>query len=519
MKSTVEIMYSESTQLYRNIQTMLLLFLISLLLDGASGAESDETVTVMEGDSVTLHTNLTEVQNDDTILWLFGPKDSILSQITRKSDLTSLFITDDWRFRGRLQVDQKTGSLTIRNTRFRHSGQYKLSISREKTTTKIFNVTVIDVVVETDGVKSVSVMEGDSVILQSDVSEVQRDVLIVWRFGDKGILLAKIDVENKEISLNDADGRFRDRLKLDLNGSLTIKNTRTTDSGLYEVQVRGRESSQRFHLSVNDLGQSPGVIAGIIVAALLVAAVVSSVVIYFRHKISELEKKTIEEEKVEVSDGCSATLNNKTNLEEDDKVQWWYQDDSDLIAETNRDESGVTHKKTYDGFDERFRSKLELDDSGSLKINNTMSIHSGLYILEISSKTRRIIKKIILTVKMITVPVEEGSSVPLKTDIEIQSEDEILWTFGAKNCLVVKADSGLTIGKKFIGRVELDQTNGSLTLKDMKNTDTGHFKLQIINSEQTTFRRFKVIVTGEQQNDSITERTPLKKVSVKSHAH
>lgn len=100
-----------------------------------------------------------------------------------------------------------------------------------------------------------------------------------------------------------------------------------------------------------------------------------------------------------MSDGDSATLKTETNLREDDKVQWWYQDDSDLIAEANRDAHGVTHKRTHDGFDERFRSKLVLNDkTGSLKINNTMTIHSGLYILEISSKTRRINKRFILTV-------------------------------------------------------------------------------------------------------------------------
>jgi len=38
---------------------------------------SAETETVMEGDSVTLHTNLSEILNDDTILWLFGPKESL----------------------------------------------------------------------------------------------------------------------------------------------------------------------------------------------------------------------------------------------------------------------------------------------------------------------------------------------------------------------------------------------------------------------------------------------------------
>ncbi|XDV23419.1 hypothetical protein PO909_027998, partial [Leuciscus waleckii] len=311
---------------------------------------------VMEGDSVTLHTNLTEVLNDDTILWLFGPKESVISQITRKGDLNSIYFTDNVGFRGRLQVDQNTGSLTIRNTRIRHSGQYKLSISRKKTTIKIFNVTVFDVVGETDGVQSVSVMEGESVTLNTDVTEVQREDLIVWRFGDKGILLAKIDVETNKTSLNKADERFRDRLKLDQQtGSLTINNTRTTDSGLYELQIIGRESSQRFLLSVTavpDPGLSPGAIAGIVVvAALLVAAVLSSVVIYYRRKISELEVVN----KVSVADGDYVILETGTVLQKDDKIKWWYQHDNDLIAEIN----GET-KETYDGLEKRFRSKLEL---------------------------------------------------------------------------------------------------------------------------------------------------------------
>lgn len=113
-----------------------------LCFAGVFSAETDEKVSVMEGDSVTLHTNLTEIQNDDTILWMFGPTDFLISQIKRHNHLTSFFVTDNIEFRGRLQVDQNAGSLTIRNTRVRHSGQYKLSISREITTTNIFNVTV-----------------------------------------------------------------------------------------------------------------------------------------------------------------------------------------------------------------------------------------------------------------------------------------------------------------------------------------------------------------------------------------
>ncbi len=110
---------------------------------------------------------------------------------------------------------------------------------------------------KTDEVKSVSVIEGESVILQNDV-ELQKDDLIVWRFGDEGILLAKIYVETNERSLNDADERFRNRLQLDQTGSLTITNARTEHTGLYEVQIRSRVSSQQFLVSVTGEFQIKG---------------------------------------------------------------------------------------------------------------------------------------------------------------------------------------------------------------------------------------------------------------------
>ncbi len=91
-----------------------------------------------------------------------------------------------------------------------------------------------------------------------------------------------------------------------------------------------------------------------------------------------------------------------------------------------------------------------------------------------------------------------GGSVILQTKTETQSDDLILWTFGAENCLVVKVDSGTTsISEKFRGRLELDKTTGSLTITNFRTTDSGVYKLQIINREQTTFRRFNVTVTGE----------------------
>ncbi|XP_050956397.1 natural killer cell receptor 2B4 [Labeo rohita] len=89
-----------------------------------------------------------------------------------------------------------------------------------------------------DSVKSVPVTEGDSVSLNTDLTEIQTDDEIMWKF--ENILIAKIYGKDKKSRFYDekADGRFRDRLKLDQTGSLTITNTRTTDSGLYKVTSR-----------------------------------------------------------------------------------------------------------------------------------------------------------------------------------------------------------------------------------------------------------------------------------------
>ncbi|XP_016314414.1 uncharacterized protein LOC107667286, partial [Sinocyclocheilus anshuiensis] len=472
-----------------------IIFLSLLLLGGVCNAETDETMSVMEGDPVILHTNLSEILNDDTILWGFGPKESVISQIARKNDLTSFFVADEVSFAGRLQVDQKTGSLTIRNTRNRHSGQYKLTISREKTTSRIFHVDVFDVVVETDGVKSVSVTEGESVILQNDATELQKNDLIVWRFGDKGILLAKIDVETNKLSLNHADERFRNKLQLEQNGSLTITNARPEHTGLYEVQIRGRDSSQRFLVSVSaDLGWSSTVMAGIVVAVLLLAGLLAAVVIYYRRMISQLQKQVAEEEKVEGMEGRTVVLNTGTTLQNGDEIKWWFGDDKNPITQ-NSEWAIKTTDINCDVTDERFRNKVQLGGgTGDLIISYIRTIHSGVYKVQISGKTRIKNKRFIVTVNVGNVSVKVGQSVTLKTDIKIQEGDLILWTFGVKNGLIVKAESGKTsISESFRGKLQLNDRDGSLTITNITNADFGHFQLQVLNSERNRFRRFNVI--------------------------
>ncbi|XDV23977.1 hypothetical protein PO909_028300, partial [Leuciscus waleckii] len=85
-------------------------------------------------------------------------------------------------------------------------------------------------------------MEGDSVTLNSDITEMMDDDLILWRFGDENTLIAEISVLADRITVYDdvPDGRFRDRLMLDdQTGSLTITNTTTEHAGDYKIQMRG----------------------------------------------------------------------------------------------------------------------------------------------------------------------------------------------------------------------------------------------------------------------------------------
>ncbi len=79
------------------------------------------------------------------------------------------------------------------------------------------------------------VKESESVTLYTGV--VNLDDVMTWYLNDT--LIIEITGDQSKICTDDqCKERFRDRLKLDhQTGSLTITNTRTTDSGLYTLQI------------------------------------------------------------------------------------------------------------------------------------------------------------------------------------------------------------------------------------------------------------------------------------------
>ncbi|XP_039538736.1 uncharacterized protein LOC120486640 [Pimephales promelas] len=108
----------------------------------ADGAE--KIISEMEGHSVTLESNLNELQEHDLITWRFEPLNTKIAEIDKDKNIFSIYDdVPDGRFRGRLKLDHQTGSLTITHTNTTDSGLYHVTISRTGGRTAIrFNVTV-----------------------------------------------------------------------------------------------------------------------------------------------------------------------------------------------------------------------------------------------------------------------------------------------------------------------------------------------------------------------------------------
>ncbi|XP_073699506.1 uncharacterized protein [Garra rufa] len=267
---------------------------ILLLLDHvASGVGSDTVlVSVMEEDSVIFHTGVETNQQED-IKWYFSS--TRIAQIN--GDLS--FICTDVQcnhrteiFRDRLKLDNRTGSLTITNIKNTDAGVYELKIiGSNSSSEKIFNVILNGVpAAEQEEVKR---NEGDSVTLNCSEILKQNDAL-TWHFN--GTLIAQLTVDPKkaciDVQCEDGGVRFKGRLEVNQTGSLTIKDTRTTDSGLYKLQMNISHSSfsiarvKRFSVTVTDLGLSSAAVAGTVgaVVVLLVGAVVIAGVIYYRYR-------------------------------------------------------------------------------------------------------------------------------------------------------------------------------------------------------------------------------------------
>uniref|UniRef100_A0A9J8BD15 Immunoglobulin domain-containing protein n=1 Tax=Cyprinus carpio carpio TaxID=630221 RepID=A0A9J8BD15_CYPCA len=323
-------------------------------------------VSVTEGDSVTLYTDIKTIQQEE-ISWYFnGIRIAEISGDPNKTCTDVQCYNGTERFRGRLKLNNQTGSLTITNITNTDSGEYKLQInSSSDSHLQLFNLLIcVSDVPERQKIKSVK--EGDAVTLDPGVVK-KTNYLMKWLFND--VRIAEINGDLSficaDVQCLYADVRFRDRLKLNhITASLTITNTRTTDSGLYYLLI----TTIRFNIIKSFIVN----VTGYVDAA-----------------------------SVSVMEGDSVTLYTDVKTNQQEEIRWYFNDIR--IAQITEDLSFICADVQCTYSTERFRDRLKLDhQTGSLTITNITNTVSGLYELHIGSSRISIIKSFSVTVPTVS---------------------------------------------------------------------------------------------------------------------
>ncbi|XP_059399364.1 SLAM family member 9-like [Carassius carassius] len=207
---------------------------------GVFGAETNETqsVSVTEGDSVTLNTDVTEIHENEDILWTFGTETSLIARIKKKKQSSPIYPDTDERFRDRLKLDDQTGSLTITNITTEHTGDYQLQISGARSSKKTLSVSVYTQL-------SVPVISSNSSQCSSSSSSSEQNCSLVCSVVNVGHVTLSWYKENSllsSISVSD--------LSISLSLPLEVEYQ---DKNSYSCVLNNPISNQTQHLDITQL--------------------------------------------------------------------------------------------------------------------------------------------------------------------------------------------------------------------------------------------------------------------------
>ncbi|XP_043078803.1 transmembrane and immunoglobulin domain-containing protein 1-like isoform X2 [Puntigrus tetrazona] len=197
---------------------------------GVFGVHALESVSVLEEDSVSLDSGLTEITDVDLIMWRFGAENTLIAEIDVMVGSATLYdhVLDE-RFRDRLKVDHQTGSLIITNISTLHTGEYQLQSSSVRKSFSVSVHTRLPVPVISSNSSQCS---SSSCSLMCSVVNVGH-VTLSWYKGNS--LLSSISVSDLSISLS-----------LPLEVEYQDKNT-------YSCVINNPIRNQTTHLNISQL--------------------------------------------------------------------------------------------------------------------------------------------------------------------------------------------------------------------------------------------------------------------------
>ncbi|XP_039538629.1 uncharacterized protein LOC120486582 isoform X3 [Pimephales promelas] len=212
----------------------------------------------------------------------------------------------------------------------------------------------------------------------------------------------------------------------------------------------------------------------------------------------------VDTDEVSVMVGDSVTLYTGVQTNQQDDIIWYYKDIR--IAQINRDLSKICTDVQCNEGTERFRDRLKLDhQTGSLTIMNTTNTHSGEYTLKIFSI--RVGEKIfnvsvhgVSAAEIDEMKRNEGESVTFDPPLARKPNDVMMWYFN--DTLIAEINGNLSDictdvqcnkdTERFRDRLKLDNQTGSLIIINIKITDSGVYKLQMIfNNSSFNISRVK----------------------------
>ncbi|XP_026108699.1 hepatocyte cell adhesion molecule-like, partial [Carassius auratus] len=217
----------------------------------AGDADEMKSVSVTEGNSITINPNITEVQREDQILWMFGPKETRIAELYMQS--IDMFNSKEI-FGDRLQLDSFTGSLIIRNIRRTDSGLYKVQIRSDRgNSDKTLSITVYaclpaPVITRNSSICSSSSSVSRCSLLCSAVNV--SAVTLSWYKGNS--LLSSISVSDLSISLS---------LPLEVEYQ---------ENNIYSCVINNPIRNQTTHLDINKLCHTcPGMSVTLVIVVVL----------------------------------------------------------------------------------------------------------------------------------------------------------------------------------------------------------------------------------------------------------